>query len=59
MKWLVSDFFARSPALLGPVIALVLFMLVFVAATIYALRTQRAQHERMALMPLKEDQHHE
>jgi hypothetical protein len=56
---MVSDFFARSPALLGPVIALVLFMIVFVAASIYALRTQREKHDRMALLPLQEDGRHE
>ena len=59
MRWIVSDFFARSPALLGPVIALLLFMSVFIAAAVYALRTQREQHDRMALMPLKEDERHE
>jgi cbb3-type cytochrome oxidase subunit 3 len=59
MRFMVSDFFARSPALLGPVIALVLFMIVFVAASIYALRTQREKHDRMALLPLQEDGRHE
>lgn len=59
MRWMVSDFFARSPALLGPVIALLLFMTVFVAASFYALRTRREEHDRMALLPLKEDERHE
>lgn len=59
MRFMVSDFFARSPALLGPVIALVLFMIVFVAASIYALRTQREKNDRMALLPLQEDGRHE
>jgi cbb3-type cytochrome oxidase subunit 3 len=55
MKWIVSDFFARSPALLGPVVALVLFMFVFAAVAVHALRTQKADHDRMARLPLKED----
>lgn len=59
MRWMVSDFFARSPALLGPVIALVLFMGVFIAAAVYALRMRREQHERMALLPLREDELYE
>jgi cbb3-type cytochrome oxidase subunit 3 len=59
MRWMVSDFFARSPVLLGPVIALVLFMIVFTATAIYALRTHREQNDRMARMPLKEDERHE
>lgn len=59
MRWIVGDFFARSPVLLGPVIALVLFMIVFAATAIYALRTRREQHDQMALLPLKEDDRHE
>ena len=59
MRWMVSDFFARSPVLLGPVIALVLFMIVFAASAIYAWRTHREQHDRMARLPLNEDERHD
>ena len=59
MKWIVSDFFMRSPALLGPVIALLLFMVVFTATAVHAFRVQKSTHDRMARLPLKEDGHHD
>ena len=59
MKWIVSDFFARSPALLGPTIALLLFVLVFTATAIHAFRTQKIAHDRMARLPLEEDTRHD
>ena len=55
MKWIVSDFFARSPALLGPTIALLLFVLVFTAIAVHVFRTHHSAHDRMARMPLHED----
>jgi len=59
MKWIVSDFFARSPALLGPTLALLLFVVVFTATAVHAFRTQKAEHDRMARLPLGEDERHD
>lgn len=55
MKWIVSDFFARSPALLGPTLALLLFMVVFMATAIHAFRGQKTAQDRMARLPLDEE----
>lgn len=60
ISFMASDFFARSPALMCPVIALGLFMTVFVATSLRALRADRAGIDRMARMPLAndEEEHH-
>lgn len=55
MRWIVSDFFMRSPLLLGPVIALLLFLVVFTAIATHAFRTGKSTHDRMARLPLNED----
>lgn len=59
MKWIVGDFFARSPALLGPTVALLLFVLVFTAIAVHAFRTHKSEHDRMASLPLHEDCRHD
>jgi hypothetical protein len=50
------DFFARSPALICPVIALGLFMTIFVTTSLRALRADRARIDRLARMPLSNDE---
>jgi hypothetical protein len=59
MKWIVSDFFMRSPALLGPIIALLLFLVVFTAIAIRAFRIKQSTHDQMARLPLSEDGRHD
>jgi VIT1/CCC1 family predicted Fe2+/Mn2+ transporter len=55
LSWISSDFFARSPLLALPVIALLLFMAVFAAAAVRAAIANRSQLERMARMPLEDE----
>ena len=56
MSWIATDFFARSPVLLGPVIALALFFTVFVGAAARALLTRRAVVDRAARIPFENDE---
>ena len=53
LGWILSDFFARSPLLALPIVAMLLFMAVFTLAGVRAALTNRAQIERMARMPLE------
>jgi hypothetical protein len=53
LSWIASDFFARSPVLVYPLIALLLFMAVFVTAALRAALADRAQIDRMARLPLE------
>jgi hypothetical protein len=57
MKWIVSDFFVRSPVLLGPIVALLLFFVVFSAIAIRTLRTRKSAHEQLARLPFDEGGH--
>lgn len=52
---LASDFFAASPLLLLPVIALLLFLAAFTAVTWRALRKKPAELENIARLPLGDD----
>ena len=47
-----ADFFARSPVLAGPVVALGIFIVVFVAVSVRAARTKKTELDRMAALPL-------
>ncbi len=58
MRAIASDFFAASPVLMLPVIALVLFLLVFVGACVRAYRLPAAEANRRAQLPLTKDDHH-
>jgi hypothetical protein len=51
---IASEFFARSPAMAGPLVALVLFFVVFVAIAIRVLRARPDQFEGDAALPLSE-----
>jgi hypothetical protein len=55
---MVSDFFERSPVLLGPVIALLIFAVVFTATAVHALRMHKETHDRMAKLPLEDERRH-
>lgn len=58
MRAMASGFFADSPVLDFPIIALLLFLGVFIAITVRALRTPSVAFDRSAALPL-EDEHHE
>jgi hypothetical protein len=53
MSWIASEYFQRSPLLVFPLIALVLFMLVFVAAIARAALTSRERLDQLARLPLE------
>jgi hypothetical protein len=55
ISWLASDFFARSPMLLFPVVALFLFMTAFAAVSAWALLRKREHLDRMARLPLEDE----
>jgi hypothetical protein len=48
LSQLSSDFFARSPLLAWPVVALGIFMCVFVVVSLRALLARRDEMQRMA-----------
>ena len=52
---LAADFFARSPVLAYPILALGLFLGVFVCITLKAVFSQGAELEHMANLPLFDD----
>jgi hypothetical protein len=51
---LSADYFSRSPVLAMPVLALMVFLAVFVAVSLRALLGKREEQERMAQLPLEE-----
>ena len=61
MSRFAAEFFSNSPALLYPILALVLFFAVFTGVIIYVMRMKRADVERLARIPLEdqpvEDRH--
>jgi hypothetical protein len=52
---LASDFFAASPLMVLPILALLLFLCVFTMATWRALRRKPAELEPLARLPLGDD----
>jgi cbb3-type cytochrome oxidase subunit 3 len=59
MRLISSEFFARSPVLIFPVLALGLFFVVFVLISLRALLTQRDEMDAAARLPLNDgDSHH-
>jgi hypothetical protein len=54
MRQLSADFFARSPLLIFPLIALAVFVVVFIAVSVRALRTRREELDRLAALPLSD-----
>ncbi len=55
MSWILKGVFAKSPLILGPVTALVLFTGVFVIAVIVALRMRKGRTDALAQLPLCDD----
>ena len=52
MRFMVTEYFTKSPMLLFPLLALALFMLVFVLVTVVAFATDKSRHDRAASLPL-------
>ena len=55
MSRFAAEFFAQSPALLYPVIALVLFFTVFLVVVIRVMRMPASEVEHNARIPLEEE----
>ncbi|MFW5876010.1 MAG: hypothetical protein ACOCXM_04680 [Myxococcota bacterium] len=55
ISWFASDFFARSPVLLFPVVALALFVTVFMLVSLRTLLWKRQDLEAVSRLPLEED----
>ncbi len=53
MSEMARDFFGNNPALSGPLIAMLLFSVVFVAAVLRAFKTERSHVDRLAHLPLE------
>jgi hypothetical protein len=53
MRALASDFFARSPVMAGPVIAIVLFFTVFAGVVIWLLRRKADSFDALAHIALE------
>jgi hypothetical protein len=53
LSWISGDYFARSPVLILPVVALLVFMTVFCATALRAALARRAEVEHMARLPLE------
>lgn len=58
LSQLAADYFARSPVLAFPIIALGIFLLVFIAVSVRALLREKTDLDRMAELPLH-DTHEE
>lgn len=55
LSWLASDFFARSPVLAYPLVALFVFFAVFAGASLKAVLTRRSEIDRLARLPFSDD----
>jgi len=55
MSRFASEFFAQSPALLYPMVALLLFFVVFLAVLIRVFRMNPSEAERLARIPLEDE----
>ena len=54
LSWISADFFARSPVLVFPLVALGIFMTVFVVAALRAFRTDKARLDALAQLPFED-----
>ena len=55
LSLMAEEFFAQSPMLLFPALALVLFLIAFCAVTWRTLRQDRSELDRLAQLPLADD----
>ena len=57
LSWFASDYFAQSPVLVFPLVALGIFMTVFMVVSVRTIFTRKASFDRIAAMPLEKDDH--
>lgn len=55
ISWFASDFFARSPVLIFPVVALGIFATVFTLVSLRALLRRSSELEALSRLPLEDD----
>lgn len=55
LGWISSDFFARSPVLIFPLVALCLFILVFTVVSLRVLLQDKDQLDRVSRLPLDDE----
>jgi cbb3-type cytochrome oxidase subunit 3 len=55
MRQFASEFFEQSPMLLYPVIALVLFFIVFLGVFVRVMRMKASEADQRARIPLEEE----
>lgn len=55
ISWFAGDFFARSPVLLFPLVALALFVSVFMLVSLRALLWKKEDLEALSMLPLEDD----
>lgn len=53
MSEMARDFFSDNPAIAGPLVAMLLFTVVFAVAAVRALRAERAHVDRLSRLPLE------
>lgn len=55
LSFMAMDFFRRSPMLMLPMVALAIFMLVFLVVTLRTLLSKAQRYEQMARLPLESE----
>lgn len=55
LSWFASDYFAQSPVLVYPLIALGIFMTIFTVVSVTTLLKRKQRFERIAALPLEND----
>lgn len=55
ISWLASDFFSQSPVLALPVVALLLFMVLFTVMAVRAMRLPASEVQSLAELPMSRD----
>jgi len=53
MRALLTDFFARSPAMAGPIVAILVFFCVFALVIVYLMSGKRERFDALAAIPLE------
>lgn len=56
MNAIARQFFADSPVIVYPIVALLLFIAVFLVVTVRTLRTQKTELDALARIPLGDEE---
>lgn len=54
MRQMAESFFERSPVMAGPLIAMLIFLAVFLFVIVRVMRSEKAEMDRTARLPLEE-----